>query len=85
MTNRAEDEAYLVLIDRYIDMLKKRLDTLRELIITMVAEGRDTKTQSELLFAMLHTMKSLKAFRAEILDDSNERHSALISRVKTEG
>lgn len=60
----AEDNAYLLLMDRHIEELKLRLDALRELIIEMVARDEDTASQSELLCTLLRAIESMKAIRA---------------------
>ena len=60
MTNQAQEEAYLTLVDRYIVELEGRIKALRERILTMVAEGRETKNQSELLFDMLRALEAVK-------------------------
>lgn len=59
----AEDDAYLLLMDRHIEELKLRLEALRELIIEMVARDEDTTSQSELLCTLLRAIESMKAIR----------------------
>jgi hypothetical protein len=67
MANQAQEEAYLTLVDRYIVELEGRINTLRERILTMVAEGRDTKNQSELLFDMLKALEAVKEVESQAL------------------
>ena len=67
MANQAQEEAYLTLVDRYIVELEGRINALRERIVTMVAEGRDTKNQSELLFDMLKALGAVKEVESRAL------------------
>jgi hypothetical protein len=63
------DEAYLDLVNQYIEALKQQVSSLRELIITMVADGYATKIQSELLLQLLGEIKSMKEVRAELYEE----------------
>jgi hypothetical protein len=67
MANQAQEEAYLILVDRYIVELEGRINALRERILTMVAEGQDTKNQSELLFDMLKALEAVKEVESRAL------------------
>jgi len=67
MMNEAQEEAYLILVDRYIVELEGRIQALRERILAMVAEGRDTKNQSELLFDMLKALEAVKEYESKTL------------------
>jgi hypothetical protein len=68
MTHAEDDAAYLLLIDRHIEELKRRLDALRELTIEMVAREEDTAIQSELFCTLLQAIESMQAVRARELD-----------------
>ena len=64
----ADDEAYLLLIDRHIEELERRLDALRELIVEMVASEEDTASQSALLCTLVRAIASMKAIKAKEMD-----------------
>jgi len=68
MTHPEDDAAYLLLIDRHIEELKQRLDSLKALIVEMVAADEDTANQSELLCALLQAIASMKAIKAKEVD-----------------
>lgn len=46
--------------DRYLSQLSGQITWLRELIVVMVGQERDTRRQSELLFEMLRALKAAK-------------------------
>lgn len=80
----ADDDAYLLLIDRHIEELKQRVDALRELIVEMVASGEDTASQSELLCALIRAIESMKAIKAKELDallDDQQNQAGLPKRI----
>ena len=64
----ADDDAYLLLIDRHIEELEQRLDALRELIVEMAASDEDTASQSALLCTLVRAIASMKAIKAKELD-----------------
>jgi hypothetical protein len=64
----ADDDAYLLLIDRHIEELEQRLDALRELIVEMVASDEDTASQSALFCMLVRAIASMKAIKAKELD-----------------
>jgi hypothetical protein len=82
MVNEAQEEAYLVLVDRYIVELEGRISALRERILTMVAEGRDTKNQSELLFDMLNALEAVKEYESQALSRLSAYDSHLRLRLQ---
>lgn len=49
--------------DRYLSQLSGQITWLRELIVVMVGQDRDTRRQSELLFEMLRALKAAKLAR----------------------
>jgi cell division septum initiation protein DivIVA len=65
MFNKQEQEAYLGLIDRHIEELQKRINSLKDRISVMQAEGHDKQPQAQLLANMLGVMQSLSVIRAE--------------------
>jgi cell division septum initiation protein DivIVA len=65
MLNKEEQEAYLGLIDRHIEELQERINSLKDRITAMQAEGHDKQPQAQLLANMLGVMQSLKMIRAE--------------------
>jgi hypothetical protein len=50
--------------DRSLSQLSEQIGCLRELIVVMVDQGRDTRRQSELLFEMLRALRAAKLARA---------------------
>ena len=50
--------------DRYLSQLSGQITWLRELIVIMVGQDRDTRRQSELLFEMLRALKAAKLAHA---------------------
>jgi cell division septum initiation protein DivIVA len=58
MLNREEQEAYLGLIDRPIEDLQERINSLKDRISVMQAEGHEKQPQAQLLANMLGVMQS---------------------------
>ena len=56
-------ESLLNADDRYLSQLSGQITWLRELIVVMVEQDRDTRRQSELLFEMLRTLRAAKLGR----------------------
>jgi hypothetical protein len=71
-----DDAAYLLLIDRHIEELGQRLESLKEMISDMVASEEDTSSQSQLLRTLLQAIESMKAIKAKEVDALlNQRQS----------
>ncbi|WP_194714585.1 hypothetical protein [Noviherbaspirillum soli] len=64
----ADDDAYLLLIDRHIEELKQRLVALSELIAEMAASDEDTASQSELSCTLVRAIESMEAIKAKEVD-----------------
>jgi hypothetical protein len=63
MFERTPQETSLEFDDRYVSQLAERISHLRELIIVMVDQDKDTRRQSELLFMLLGQLKTAKMLR----------------------
>ena len=46
--------------DHHVSLLSEQITLLRELIVVMVAQDRDTRHQSEKLFVMLRELRAAK-------------------------
>jgi glutaredoxin 2 len=64
MFKSAQQESPFEVHDRYVSQLAAQISHLRELIVVMVDQNKDTRRQSELLFAMLRELKAAKLMRA---------------------
>jgi glutaredoxin 2 len=64
MFKSAQQESPFEVDDRYVSQLAAQISHLRELIVVMVDQNKDTRRQSELLFAMLRELKAAKLMRA---------------------
>lgn len=67
MSDQAQNEDYLNLLDKRTQRLKIRITVLKELITTMVEEDKETKRQSEILVEMLKLLNIMKAFEIAAL------------------
>lgn len=64
MFESAQQESTFDVDDRYVSQLAMQISHLRDLIVVMVDQDRDTRRQSELLFAMLRELQTAKLMRA---------------------
>jgi hypothetical protein len=64
MLNRAHNQTLPALPQTDVADLAERITALRERIVVMVHEGRQTRDQSELLFCLLRALRAAKAPRA---------------------
>ena len=67
MSDQAQNEDYLNLLDKRTQRLKIRITVLKDLITTMVEEDKETKRQSEILVEMLKLLNIMKAFEIAAL------------------
>lgn len=67
MTEHNEKKADLDLVDRHIEDLQRRIEELKERMLTMAARQYETANQSILLSTMQDVMKDLKLLRLELL------------------
>jgi hypothetical protein len=63
MFERTPQETSLVFDDHYVSQLSGRITHLRELIMVMVDQDKDTRRQSELLFTLLRQLRTAKMLR----------------------
>nr|WP_314626128.1 hypothetical protein [uncultured Noviherbaspirillum sp.] len=59
--------------DSHVRQLSERITYLRELIVVMVAQERDTRRQSEKLFFMLRELRTAKLMRSGTDPDSTRQ------------
>ena len=67
MSDQAQNEDNLNLLDKRTQRLKIRITVLKDLITTMVEEDKETKRQSEILVEMLKLLNIMKAFEIAAL------------------
>jgi hypothetical protein len=64
MATSTDEEANVLHIDRQIENLRDRADSLHALIRDMAESGENTRRQSELFCVLVRTIHSLDAIRA---------------------
>jgi len=75
MSNKIEEQAYLIALNLYIEELEERISSLRERTATMVAERYEAKAQEVLLSNMLQLRNDIEMFRAGTLEIFNASYS----------
>lgn len=64
--NASDETADLIVVDRHIEELNRRIDGLKERMATMTSQRYETKNQLVLLSTMEEVLKDLKLLRAEM-------------------
>jgi hypothetical protein len=70
MTTKVEDATYMVLVERQILELEKRLADLQNVIQQMKVVGVDSTNQVELFTDMSDAVRAVRRFREEVLSQS---------------
>ena len=78
MDNRIEDDLYLAFLEQQIEEVRNSVGILREAIIQMVADGVETKQQSEALLSLFDEMICLKAIRKDLCDSLGSNNAVLL-------
>jgi len=63
MFERTPQETSLESDDHHVSQLSARITYLRELIVVMVDQDKDTRRQSELLFTLLRQLRTVRQLR----------------------
>ena len=75
MSKKAEEQAYLISLDLYIEELEERISSLQERIPAVVEERYEAKAQEVLLSNMEQLWEDMKAFRIKALETFNATYS----------